>query len=62
MPALVAVALALIFVACLHQQISTLMETRGLLRVLQRAHDLADKAEASRVDGLRQILSGPWKG
>jgi hypothetical protein len=57
MLALVAVPLALFFVAYLHQQIGTLMETRGLLRDLQRAHDLADKAEASRVDGLRQLLA-----
>ena len=39
MLALAAVPLVLFFVAYLHQQISTLMETRGLLREVQRAHD-----------------------
>ncbi len=58
---LVAVPLALCFVAYLHQQISTLKETRGLLREIQRAHDLADKAEASRVDGLRQLLTDHFR-
>lgn len=57
MLALAVVPLVLFFFAYLHQQISTLIETRGLLRELQRAHDLADKAEASRVDGLRQLLT-----
>ena len=61
MLALAAVPLALFFVAYLHQQISTLMETRGLLREVQRAHDLADKAEASRVDGLRQLLTDQFR-
>lgn len=59
--ALGAVPLALFFVAYLQQQISTLMETRGLLREVQRAHDLADKAEASRVDGLRQLLTDHFR-
>lgn len=61
MLALAAVPLVLFFVAYLHQQISTLMETRGLLREVQRAHDLADKAEASRVDGLRQLLTDQFR-
>jgi uncharacterized protein (DUF2267 family) len=61
MLALAAVPLALFFVAYLHQQISTLMETRGLLKEVQRAHDLADKAEASRVDGLRQLLTDQFR-
>ncbi len=61
MLALAAVPLALFFVAYLHQQISTLMETRGLLREVQRAHDLADKAEASRVDGLRQLMTDQFR-
>lgn len=61
MLALAAVPLALFFVVYLHQQISTLMETRSLLREVQRAHDLADKAEASRVDGLRQLLTDQFR-
>lgn len=58
---LAAVPLALFFVAYLHQQISALMETRSLLRDVQRAHDLADKAEASRVDGVRQLLTDQFR-
>lgn len=53
---LLAVPLALFFVAYLHHQIGKLMETRGLLKELQHAHVLADKAEASRVEGLRQLM------
>ena len=57
MLALAAVPLSLFFLAYLHHRISNLVETRGLLREVQRAHELADRAEASRVDGLRQLLS-----
>lgn len=59
--ALSAVPLALFFVAYLHQQISALMETRRLLKEVQRAHELADKAEASRVEGLRQLLTHEFR-
>lgn len=61
MLALATVPTALFFVAYLHQQISTLMETRRLLREVQRAHELADKAEASRIDGLRQLMSEQFR-
>ncbi len=58
---LAAVPLGLFFVAYLHQQISTLMETRRLLKEVQRAHELADKAEASRVESLRQLLTSEFR-
>lgn len=58
---LAAVPLILFFVAYLHQQISTLVETRRLLREVQRAHELADKAEASRVEGLHQLLTSEFR-
>jgi hypothetical protein len=61
MLALAAVPLGLFFVAYLHQQIGALMETRRLLREVQRAHELADKAEASRVEGLRQLLTDEFR-
>jgi len=61
MLALATVPVVLFFVAYLHQQISTLMETRDLLREVRRAHDLADRAEASRVDGLRQLLTDQFR-
>jgi hypothetical protein len=52
-----ALPLALFFVAGLHRQIGSLLETRRLLREVQRVHDLADNAEASRIDGLRQLMT-----
>lgn len=58
---LLGVPLALCFVASLHQQISVLMEARDLLKVVQRAHELADKAEASRVEGLRQLVTDQFR-
>ncbi len=61
MPALAAVPLALFLVAYLHQRIRTLMDTRDLLREVQRAHDLADKAEASRIDALRQSMNEQFR-
>jgi uncharacterized membrane protein len=61
MLALAAVPLALFFVAYLHQQITALVETRRLLREVQRAHELADTAEASRVEGLRQLLAQEFR-
>lgn len=61
MLALATVPVVLFFVAYLHQQISTLMETRDLLREVRRARDLADRAEASRVDGLRQLLTDQFR-
>lgn len=61
MPALAAVPLALFLVAYLHQRIRTLMDTRDLLREVQRAHDLADKAEASRIEALRQSMNEQFR-
>ena len=61
MLALAALPLTLCFVAHLHQQISTLMQSRGLLREVQRAYDLTEKVEASRVDGLRQLLTDQFR-
>ena len=46
---LAAVLVALFFVAYLRNQIGSLLETRKLLKEVQRAHDLADQAEASRI-------------
>lgn len=57
MLALAAVPLALFLVAYLHQRIRALMDTRDLLREVQRVHDLADKAEVSRIQGLRQSMN-----
>ena len=48
---------ALFFVAYLQQQVRALFETRKLLRQLQRANELADKAELSRIEGLGSALT-----
>lgn len=59
--AMAALPLALFFVAYLQQQISALLETRRLLKEVQRAHDLADKAEASRIESLRQLMANEFR-
>ena len=59
--AMAAAPLLLFSVSYLQQQISTLIETRRLLKELQRAHELADKAEASRIDGLRETIAAEFR-
>lgn len=49
-------AAAFVF-AYLHNHIGSLLETRKLLKEVQRAHDLADKAEASRIDALHKLIT-----
>jgi uncharacterized integral membrane protein len=49
-------AAAFVF-AYLHNHIGSLLETRKLLKEVQRAHDMADKAEASRVEGLKKLIT-----
>jgi uncharacterized integral membrane protein len=49
-------AAAFVF-AYLHNHIGSLLETRKLLKEVQRAHDLADKAEASRVAALQTLIT-----
>lgn len=49
-------AAAFVF-AYLHNHIGSLLETRKLLKEVQRAHDLADKAEASRVESLHKLIT-----
>lgn len=46
-----------VLVAYLYGQIGALLETRKLLREIQRVQQLADGAEASRVEGLRQLIA-----
>ena len=53
---LAAVLLALFFVAYVQNLIGSLLETRGLLKEVQRVQELADKAEASRIENLRQMM------
>ena len=50
------VLVALFFIAYLQNLIGSLLETRRLLKEVQRVQDLADKVEASRVENLHQVI------
>lgn len=52
---------ALFFVAYLRNQIGSLLETRKLLKEIQRIQELADKAEASRIENLHQLISTEFR-
>jgi hypothetical protein len=56
-----AALVALFSVAYLRTQIGSLLETRKLLQEIQRVQNLADKAEASRVESLHQLISGEFR-
>ncbi|MGE0356972.1 MAG: lipopolysaccharide assembly protein LapA domain-containing protein [Burkholderiales bacterium] len=54
----VAATLAGIFlIASLGNQIGSLLETRRLLKEIQRVQQLADKAEGSRIEGLQRLIA-----
>lgn len=59
--AVVGALAALFFVAYLQQTIGSLLETRRLLREMQRVQELADKAEASRLERLQQTVSDEFR-
>lgn len=50
------VLVALFFVAYLRNQIGALLETRRLLKEIQRVQELADKSESSRIDNLQHLM------
>lgn len=50
------VLVALFFVAYLRNQIGSLLETRRLLKEIQRVQELADKSESSRIDNLQHLM------
>ncbi|MDH4290759.1 MAG: LapA family protein [Aquincola sp.] len=56
-----ATLVALFFVAHLRNQIGSLLETRRLIKEVQRVQDLADKAEASRIANLHQLISTEFR-
>jgi uncharacterized integral membrane protein len=58
---LTTVLVALFFVAYLRNQIGSLLETRKLLKEVQRVHDLADQAEASRIESLHKLISTEFR-
>ncbi len=57
---LAAVLVGLFFLAYLRNQISSLMETRKLLKEMQRVQSLADKAELSRIEALHQMVASEF--
>jgi uncharacterized integral membrane protein len=52
---------ALFFVAYLSNQIGSLLETRRLLKEIQRVQALADKSEASRIESLQQMMGTEFR-
>ena len=53
---LTALFVALFFIATLYSRISNLMETRSLHKEVRAVQDMADKAEASRLEGLQHLM------
>ena len=58
---LAGVLVALSFVAYLSNQIGSLLETRKLLQEIHRVQNLADKAEASRLENLHQLIATEFR-
>ena len=55
------VVFALFLLAYMQNQISSLLETRRLLKEVQRVQELADKAEASRMENLHQLIATEFR-
>lgn len=53
--------LTLFLLAYLQNQIASLLETRRLLKEVQRVQELADKAEASRIENLHQLIATEFR-
>jgi ABC-type multidrug transport system fused ATPase/permease subunit len=58
---LAGVLVALLFVAYLSNQIGSLLETRKLLQEIHRVQNLADKAEASRLENLHHLIATEFR-
>jgi len=56
-----AVLAALFLVASLQNQIGSLLETRRLFKEVKRVQDLADRAEASRIESLHEHLATEFR-
>jgi len=54
---LAALLFAPLMVSYLSHAIGTMIETRRMVADVQRLQKLADQAEASRIDGLRELIS-----
>lgn len=53
---LTALFVALFFIAMLYSRIGNLMESRRLHKEVRAAQDMADRAEASRLEGLQHLI------
>ncbi len=58
---LAGVLVALFFLANLRNQIGSLLESRKQLKEIRRVQELADKAEASRIETLAQQMSTEFR-
>jgi hypothetical protein len=58
---LAAVLAALFFFAYLYNQIGSMLEANRLLKEIQRVQGLADKAEASRIEALHQLIAAEFR-
>lgn len=58
---LTAVFVLLFFMATLYSRISTLLESRQMHKELARVQQMADKAEASRMEGLHKLVATEFR-
>lgn len=58
---LAAVLASLFLIASLGNQIGSLLETRRLLKEIQRVQELADKAEVSRIESLHRLIADEFR-
>lgn len=59
--AVAGVLLAFFLLAYLNNQVDALLESRKLLKEIQRVQALADKAEASRIENLHQFVATEFR-
>lgn len=59
--AMTSVVVVLFFIATLYSRVSALMESRRLHKELKTAHELADRAEASRFESLQQLVTSEFR-
>lgn len=58
---LTAVFVAMFFIATLYSRISNLMESRRMLKELQRVQEVTDKAETSRMENMYQMIATEFR-
>ena len=58
---LTGVFVALFFIATLYTRVAGLLESRRMLKELQRVQEMADKAESSRMASMHQMISTEFR-